>query len=265
MRAALALTVILAACGGGEPDSRVVGTMYTGTCDWSGSEWLGVERVTVAVEYAPGQLADRSLPTTVGDCSLETILFADEGRIAGGQDLPKLSGDPRWQGNGEEGPLSKTRDGLWVGETSPSGGCGKVDELASSGLVLDDAGALDGMRTPPPGDEGLVYVNDELDHDWEGVLQKGNPLALSWTAEGWDEAFVQVRQLNGGTVRQTLTCNTTGLTSFRVDNSVWDQLENVGAESIEIYVGFQNVSQESRGGETAETITRVAHVLQQEE
>ena len=57
------LLTLVAACGGGEPDGRVVSTLYTGTCDWSGNEWLGVERVQVAVEYAPGNLADRSLPT----------------------------------------------------------------------------------------------------------------------------------------------------------------------------------------------------------
>lgn len=262
---ALPLGATLVGCGVGDPDARVVASLYTGTCDWSGSEWLGVQRVGVAVEYAPGTLADRSLPGLVGTCSLDTALFPDESRFDGGADLPKLEGDPSWESTSEGGSLSKARDGLWTGSVSPSGGCGTIGEVAADGLTLNGAGALDGLRTPVPGDPGLVYVDGELDHDWGGVLQQGNPLPLSWTAGGWDESFVQIRQVGGGTVRQTLTCNTTGLSSFRVDNSVWEQLENVGAETIEVYVGFQNVVTERQGGESVESITRVVHVLQPEE
>ena len=58
-------------------------------------------------------------------------------------------------------------------------------------------------------------------------------------------------------MRQTLTCNTTGLSSFKVDNSVWGQLDDVGAEAIEVYVGFQNVRVVKQKGETVEAITRI--------
>ena len=119
--------------------------------------------------------------------------------------------------------------------------------------------------TPAPSDPGLVYIGDELDRYWSGEVVRGNTMELNWTTAGWDESFVQLREYNGDTLRQTLTCNTTGLDRFRLDNSIWGQLDDVGAQTLEIYVGFQNVSSEKKGGERVETITRLAQVIQQDD
>lgn len=266
IRSWLVLATTLAACGGGEPDARIVGTLFTNTCDWGGREWLGVERVQVELEYTPGALADRSLPKTVQNCSLETALFADEGRLDGGADVPGLNGDARWVAGPEDGALPKTRDGLWFTDIEPSTGtCQEVDEIGGAGVTLDEAGDFAGVTTPPPGSSGLVNIDGEREHDWGGTIAHGSAIPLSWTAEGWDESFVQIRQLGGGQVRQTLTCNTTGFTAFRIDNGIWDQLDDVGASSVEVYVGFQNLSEVSVKGETAQTITRMVHVLRGEE
>jgi len=262
MRRALVFMTLLAACGVGTPDSRVTGTLYTSMCDWNESQWLGVERVRVAIEYAPGNLADRSLPTQIGSCSLDTTLFPEESRFDGGEDLPKLDGSPRWASIEESGALTEETAGLWTGGASLAGGCTTVDDVAATGLKLESAGDLDGISTPPPGDPGLVYIDGELEHDWSGVVQRDSPLPLSWDGAGWDETFVQIRQINGETVRQTLTCNTTGLTAFRVDNSIWGQLDNVGAEQVQVYVGFQNVDKLRQKGETVEVVTRLVHVVQ---
>ena len=261
----LGVTAGLSACGGGDPDARVTATLHTGMCDWYGDQWLGVERVSVAVEYAPGSLPDRSLPTMVGSCSLETILFADEARFDNGAELPKVNGTPRWASVEESGSLTEEITGLWTGSKQFSGGCTTVADVAPDGFALEAAGDLDGITTPPPGSPGLVYIDGELEHDWTGVVQRGNPLPLSWDGAGWDETFVQIRQVNGGNMRQTLTCNTTGLSSFKVDNSVWGQLDDVGAEAIEVYVGFQNVRVVKQKGETVEAITRIAHSIETDE
>ena len=255
---ALAAAAFAVACGG-SPDARVVGTAFTGTCDWNGDEWLGVRRLGISLEYAPRGLEDRSLPSR-GNCSLDVALFADESRFDGGEDLPKLEGSPRWTATEREGSLTRTTEGLYTGSSSTQGGCAEIDEVFGDGLRLDSAGALDGVGTPSPGTPGLVRVDGELDHDWSGVVQYGNPMDLSWTATGWDESFVQIRAISSGSVMQTLTCNTTGADGFLIDNDIWDELGTTSG-TAEVYVGFQNVSETRQGGDKVETITRLAHVV----
>lgn len=254
----LVLAVGATGCGDSEPDGRLVGTLYTNTCDWSGSEWLGVERIQVSLEYIPGALPDRSLPS--GACSLDAHLFAEENRVSDGDDIPDLEGTPRWTSTTEAGTLDAAQAGLWIDDHAPSGGCGTVAELAGGGLSLVDAGVFDGVTTPAPStDPGLVYLDGLRDDEWQKPLQRGNPIDISWTGTGWDESFVQIRQLNGDTVRQTLTCNTTGMSAFALTTAVWDQLEDVGADRVALYVGFQNRGEVKVKGDTLETLTRVVH------
>jgi hypothetical protein len=252
----------LAACGGSET-ARLTSTLYTGTCDWSGSEWLGVERVGVELEYVPTGIVPRDLPE-VGGCSIETRLFASESSIGEGSDIPKLAGSPEWTSSGQDGILRASGTGLWTDDVSPPGGCLRVDEVAAQGVELVGAGVLDGVTTPAPGTPGLVYLDGVREDDWTSELAIGQDVMVSWTAEGWSAGFVQVRQLNGGQVRQVLTCNTTGLQGFQLGASVWDQLDDIGADALQVYVGFQTRESTSRGGEDIEVITRMVHVIDQD-
>jgi hypothetical protein len=261
IRPLVPLVLVLVACGGGT-EGRLVGTLFTNTCDWSGQEWLGVESVQVSLEYAPGALPDRSLPAGVQSCSLETRLFPEENRVEG-EAIPRLDGEPRWELAGTDGRLDPATTGLWTDRNSPAGGCETVSDFAGDGLILREAGPLEGVRSPATGEAGLVYLDGSREDEWERTLQRGNPVEVSWTASGWDESFVQLRQVNGGQVRQVLTCTTTGLTSFRIDNGVWDQLDELGADTLELYVGHQNVGEARARGDDYEVITRQITALRQ--
>lgn len=259
----LAVLMLLSACGSND-NARMVTSLYTQTCDWSGSDWLGVERVTVGVEYAPESLPDRALPDGVGKCSTDVRLFLDESALEGGQSIPKVSDSPRWVASEEDGTLEVESLGLYFDDKSPAGGCKTPDELAGQGVQLDQAGVLDGATSPIPSKAGLVYLDGSRDGTWDKTLQFGQPIDLSWSAEGWDESFVQIRQLNGGTVREVLTCNTTGLTAFPVDGAVWGQTANMGAQTLEIIVGQRNIGASSGKGEDLETVTQLVHVIRQD-
>ncbi|MFK7926887.1 MAG: hypothetical protein AB8H79_01770 [Myxococcota bacterium] len=254
--------VALAACGGGDPDARVVGTMFTNTCDWGGNSWLGIERVRVELEYSPGVLTDRALPASVQNCSLDTPLFLDESKIEGGLDLPGLTGDPRWAAGPEDGTLSKTREGLYASDIAPTtGSCQKLEDIGGTGVTVTEAGDFDGVTTPAPGTAGLILINDELETGYTGRVARDVSMDLSWSAEGWEQSFVQIRQVGSGVVRQSLTCTTTGMESFKLDPSVWDQLDDLGSTQVEVFVGFQNIEDQTVNGEPVESITRMVHAL----
>ena len=256
----IAVLLLLSACGSDE-NARMVTSLYTQTCDWSGSDWLGVERVSVGVEYAPEALPARDLPDGVGNCSTDVRLFLDETALKGGQSIPQAE-SPRWVAVDEDGTLEVESTGLYFDEKEPAGGCLTLDELAGQGVSLDQAGALDGATSPAPSKSGLVFLDDK--RTWEKNLTFGQPVTLSWTAEGWDESFVQIRQLNGNTVNEVLTCNTTGLTAFAVDADVWGQTTNMGSQSLELIVGHRNLGVSSGKDEELQAVTQLVHVITQD-
>ena len=258
-----ALLLVLSACGA-DQNARMVTSLYTQTCDWSGSDWLGVERMTVGVEYAPQALPPRDLPPGVGNCSTDPRLFLDEVALEGGQQIPNASDNPTWSTTKEDGTLRVESAGLYFDDKSPSGGCLKPDEIAGDGVVLNQAGVLDGAQSPPPSIPGMVFLDGQRDGEWDKTLQFGQPIDLSWTAEGWDESFVQIRQANGGTIREVLTCNTTGMTTFTIDNAVWAQTTNLGAQTLELVVAQRNTGTTSGKGEDLEAITQLVQVIPQD-
>jgi len=259
---ALPALTLFASCGAHET-GRLSATLLTSTCSWNGQEYLGVADFRVALEYTPNNLAERELPPP-GSCDNQTVLFAEESAIAGGSDLPHLDGDPAWKANRDSGSLTKTEPGLWVQDvygTSP-GGCGQVQEVVTDGVTLIDGGLFTGASTPAPSPVGIVKIDGVRDDQWNGEVGIGNPMVVSWDGAEWEETFIQIRQANGPTLRDVVTCNTTGTSSFNADSAFWNTVTDMGSQRFEVYVGFQNRQvQGGTGGEDIETITRVAHVL----
>jgi len=261
----LIVILSLAACSGG-PDGRLTANLYADTCFWRGDAWLGIENLEVTLEVSPGALAVRDLPALVGQCSLDLPLFATEVPPAEGEEIPGLDGTPRWASDIANGLMEDQGLGLWRSARKPEAGCQALDEVASDGIRLEDAGVFDGLTTPFPGTAEPVLIDGDREDVATKPVVKGNSMDVSWDAQGWPESFVQLRALSQGRVRQTLTCNTTGLSEFAVSAVHWDQLDAAGTDQAQIFVGFQATSMEkvSGFGET-ETVTRLVVMLGENE
>jgi hypothetical protein len=258
----LVLVVFLVGCGAGTPDARLAANLYTDTCTWRGDAWLGVENLEVTLEVAPGALPVRDVPGPVGACTLDAPLFAAETPPDEGEAIPRLDGTPRWASDLANGLMQEDGPGLWLASRRPEAGCQELGDVAPSGIRLEDAGVFAGLSTPAPGAAGLVNIDGRREDEATKPVVRGNALDLSWTASGWPESFVQLRVLSQGRVRQSLTCNTTGLSAWEVDAAQWDQLDAPGVDSAQIYVGFQAVEEQKVDGfGPAEVVTRMVAML----
>ena len=101
---------------------------------------------------------------------------------------------------------------------------------------------------------------DDVDED--GNLSFGEPVELSWDAEGWEETWVQIRQERDGEPWGTVTC-AADEDGFYVDDEVWGLLNgDLPVEYINLFVGFQNSDVvEMEDGQKVEVVTRGMHVL----
>jgi len=244
--------------GGPEGDARLTADMYTWECTDLGDDlWEGVYAFTVALEYAPDGVQNRELPEA-GNCAADLSMFPMDAGQAGAA-IPGSEGDPSWETSQNNGDLEELADGFWydnaLGENHT---CYMPQEVVSGGIELTDAGSLTGAITPAAGELGGVTLSKEL----TGGLTFGEDVEVGWSAEGWDETWVQIRMEREGQSWGTVTCNATGFDSFNVDNKVWSKLNgDLNVEYINLYVGFQNKgSFTADNGLKVETMTRAIHV-----
>jgi hypothetical protein len=227
---------------GEEPDSRFTADVYVWPCIEKGADtasadtlYNGVYAFDLALEYAPDALASQTLPAP-GTCEASLSVFPiDAG--ASGVDIPDLTGDPEWESVVDVGVLAHGSPGFYFSNVLENQrSCQTTDDVIGGGVVLTNAGSVTGARTPDPGDLGAVTVADANE---DGVLDFGEVTEVSWEASGWNETWVQIRQERDGEAWGTVTCNTTGMESFTLDDTVWGELnETLPVQYINLYVGF---------------------------
>lgn len=248
---------------GPERDGRLVADVYTWRCsssdtgDTAEEEWEGVFSYNVFFEYAPDALVARDLPA--GSCVSGLDLFPiDAG--AGGTSLP--DGDvPEWSNTGLEGALTEESTGFYYDSVfANQRTCTRAEELLGDGTLLSKAGSFSGAQTPQPGVLNSVTLDGEVD-DQSG-LAFGAQVTASWDGSGWDESWIQVRREQGGSLVEAVTCNTSGLSSFTIDDSVWGAMS--GALEVDVtnlYVAVQNTGvAQTADGQEVELLTRAMHV-----
>jgi hypothetical protein len=245
--------------GGPEGDARLTADIYTWECtDLGDTLWEGVYGFTVALEYAPDGVQSRELPEP-GNCNADLSMFPKDAGNAG-SDIPGSTGDPTWATTTSDGELESMADGFWYDNAmGDNHSCFVPQEIVSGGIELMDAASLSGAMTPEAGTLGTVVLGDGTH---TGGLTFGEDMEVSWESEGWEESWIQVRMEREGQSWGTVTCNTTGLDSFNVDNRVWSQLNgDLQVEYINLYIGFQNNGEfVAESGIKVDTVTRAIHV-----
>lgn len=250
MRLFLLLPLLVAACKGKsvplgqgpERDARLIADVYTWSCEQqdTGSgeilEWEGVFAYDVILEYAPDQLVDRSLPAS-GCVATSEGFPRDAG--AGAVDIPGV-GTPEWSNGDFSGTIPWASTGFY--ETSvfdKQRSCQEADDLLGDGTLLASAGAFSGARAPAPGSLMEVELSGEVD-EVTGITF-GAEVTATWNSAGWSESWVQVRREKAGQALQTVTCATSGGSSFTLDDSVWAMLnEALEVDVTNLYVAVQN-------------------------
>jgi hypothetical protein len=245
---------------GDEPDARVHADMFTWECrtdDTGGSvvdTWEGVYAYNVWMEYAPDALTDRSLPSA--SCIKGVDLFPVSAG-AGGTDLPA---EPTWSNGGDGGTLARMDTGFYVDNVfGNQSGCQRTDALLGDGTLLSGGTAFDGARTPAPGSYEDVTVSAL---DAQTGIPFGAEVEVAWTADGWDESFVQVRREDrSGALLESVTCAAGG-GAFTVDGTVWELFNSaMEADVTNLYIGVQRTQQaQMDDGQVIETVSRAMHV-----
>ncbi|MCB9744244.1 MAG: hypothetical protein H6741_03570 [Alphaproteobacteria bacterium] len=269
MRRIFLLTIAVAAgCkgsldlgGGPDADARLTADVFTWECQdpETGSVYQGAFSFDVSLEYAPDGLQDRVLPGE-GGCSAELSMFPfDAGEE--GDDIPGINGPPRWSTPEDQGAFERMSPGFYFDEVfSNEHTCADSADILAEGLTLEDAGPLDGVTSPEAGGINWVDVDDA---NGDGLIDFGEDLDITWDAEGWDEAFVQIRLERDGEAWDTVTCGAGSADGFTVDSDVWDLLnDQLNVEYINLYVGFRNEELvDTQSGLRARTVARAMHVL----
>jgi hypothetical protein len=243
---------------GPEGDARLTADIFTWECtDLAGSFWEGVYAFNISLEYAPDGVQERELPAP-GECSGALSMFPTDAGGAGA-DLPDKGVSPAWSTSTDSGDFVASTDGFWSDEVlDATHTCNFPEDVVSSGVELVDAGQFSGAQTPPAGQ----IVDVTLSEDASDGLVFGEEVEIDWTTNGWEESWIQVRMEREGESWGSVTCNTTGLDSFTLDDRVWGELNgDLNVEYINLYVGFQNRDEfESSEGLKVETVTRAVHV-----
>ncbi len=252
---------------GPENDARFITDIYTWQCEEGGTNFYeGVFAFNVSLEVAPDALVPRALPAA-GGCSAELSMFGADANSELAN-IPAIDDEPRWQTLEEDGEildsgeLELVSEGWYYDEVFDNvHNCSTAEDLLSGGTYLDGAGSLTGALTPEPGAINDVTLTSASDYEQTG-FEFGEEIEIEWDAEGWDEAWIQIRRERNGEAWEYVTCNATGMDSFVLDEGVWSLMtENLGDVFNNVYVAFQNHSmQEMENGQKVEVATRAMHV-----
>lgn len=248
--------------GGGEgTDGRLVSDVYTWECTDGGWDFEGVFSFDVSLEYAPDAITSRQLPAE-GGCTYGLTLFAEDAG-EGAEDVPGLESDPVWTSGVDEGTLEWHSEGFYMDEAYRENehSCQYASTvLGSEGIWLKESGSLNGVGTPIPGNLDEITLNGEANQD--AGFSFGEEIDIQWSAEGWDETWIQIRRESSGVAKETITCNATGMESFLIDDSVWDYAtEDLPGVTNNVFVAFQNTDEiVTDYRQKVEVATRAMHV-----
>ena len=243
---------------GGGLDARLSADVYTWDCASTSLNWMGVLGFDVAFEFVPNELDSRDLPP-VGSCSYGIHMFATDA-LQAGQDIPGYSGNPTWSTVNQGGEMLKIIDGLWLDDVFKIElSCEDIPSIVTSGIELVEGGVFSSITTPEAGDitsitSGGSYLNG---------IPYGEVLDLEWEATGWDESFIQVRRERNNVAYEVVTCNTSGLSGFAVNEQIWQMFnEDEISDTNLLYVGFQNTDVfTTEYDQTIEVASRALHVV----
>lgn len=242
--------------------ARFVADAYLQDCRWTEQDWLGVRALRLTLHHRAAELEPFALPAP-GTCVSNLDLFAEEA-LPAGDPIEGLDGRPAFTSPQADGTLANLSPGLWHDDAfvSPER-CGTLDESVGTGATLTSAGIFTDLGSPPTGSwpEALADGQRFIDH---GPVSPGDTVELTWQAEGWTGAFVQVRRMHEGEVRETLTCGVEG-DAFTIDQRVWDAANGaLLADDNEVYVSLYREERVETvdGSAQAWMLLRAIHVLQ---
>lgn len=241
--------------------ARFVADAYLQDCRWSGDDWLGVEALRVTLHHRLDEVPELALPAP-GTCTAGMELFAEEA-LLGGDPIPDFDERPRYTSPQASGSLTSLTPGLWHTDAfvSPER-CGTLEESVGDGAVLEQAGPFTDLATPPTASWPTARADGQRfsDHD---TVQVGDTVELTWQADGWTAAFVQIRREHEGEVREVITCGAEG-GSFTLDETAWGQANQaLLADDARIYLGLirEELVETVDGSARAWMVLRAIHVL----
>ena len=239
-------------------DARLTADLYTWDCTNEESDWMGVLGFDIALEFVPDNLNSRALPP-VGSCAYAIDMFALDA-LQSGDDLPGATGVPDWSTDVLSGEFLEVGPGLWYADVFRNVlSCDDSASVITSGVEVQEAGVFSGLTSPTAGEITSITSNNSS----LAGFPFGELIELDWVASGWDESFVQLRRERNGVAYETVTCNTTGLSAYTINDSAWEMLNpEIIADTNLLYVGFQNRTEDvTEYGQELELVSRALHVV----
>lgn len=264
------LMLLFAACvddadaplGQGEAsDARLIADVFTWYCEDRSDTGLGPVKYegasdfNISLAYSPDTMS--AITTPAGACENGLDLFpVDAGK--GAHDIPDVS-EPTWTNGSFGGALPRVGTGYYADAViDDQDSCQTPDALVGSGIELSNAGVFSGASTPSPGSTEMVTLDVD---PGPGGIDFGVDFTGQFDPTGWDSTWFQVRREAEGALIESVTCDTTGASSFVVDTAVWSEFSSVVAADVtNLYVGFQNTATlETEDGEKVHVVTRMMH------
>ncbi len=211
----------------------------------------------ITFEYAPDALVDRALPEA--GCTRGVDLFPSEAG-EGGTDVPKVSGSG-WSRADSTGVLDRESEGYYHDSVLRNqSDCSSAEDLLAEATSLTNMGPFSGASTPGVGSLSAVTLVGEVDD--ETGIPFGSQVTASWSSEGWDTAWVQIRREKAGALMESVTCSVGNDERFTLDDDVWSLLsEELAVDLTNLYVAVQSEgATATEDGQEILTYTRAMHV-----
>ena len=244
---------------GAPPDARLISDVFTWECQDPDTEerYDGVFAHDITFEYAPDALVDRALPAA--GCTRGVDIFPSDAG-AGGTDVPKVSGSG-WSSENETGVLDRESIGYYHDSVLRNqSDCSSAEDLLAQSTSLTSMGPFSGASTPAVGSLSAVTLVGEVDD--ETGIPFGSEVTASWSSEGWDSAWVQIRREKEGALMESVTCSVGNDQRFTLNDDVWSLLsEELAVDLTNLYVAVQSESTTATAdGQEIVSYTRAMHV-----
>ena len=238
-------------------DARFVSQVFTWDCQSTTEDetdrFVGTYGHEISLFFAPGKLDDL-IPTD--GCSYGVDMFPTSAG-EGASSIDGLSGYPMWSNSTDSGVL-EGGFGYWSQDVlTDEHTCLNPSTVLDDTIELENALGLSNVQIEESFEVPMVDFSEGI-----AFLEFGQDASIEWESHDWPRSWVHIRRSKAGQPVEVLTCVTSDVESFDLDDAVWDQFdEGLSADALDVYVAFEHRDvQRSDDGSVVEVLNRAVAI-----
>jgi len=238
-------------------DARFVSQVFTWGCQSSTEDetdlFVGTYGHEISLFFAPGKLDDL-IPTD--GCVYGVDMFPTSAG-EGASSIEGLAGYPMWSNSVDNGVL-EGGFGYWSQDVlTDEHTCENPSTVLTDAIELENALGLSSVQIEQAFDVPRVDFSEGI-----SFLEFGQDASVEWETHEWPRSWVHIRRSKAGQPVEVLTCVTSDVQSFELDDVIWDQFdEGLSADTLDVYVAFEHRDvQRSDDGSIVEILNRAVAI-----